>query len=74
MIDPSGSGGGPVTDNSEPAAGFTWTTYPERLEAAGVSWKIYQQADNFDDNALAWFAQYINALPGTPFTIAAGPR
>jgi phospholipase C len=66
MIDPSGTGGGPVTNNAEPAAGFTWTTYPERLQAAGVTWKIYQQADNYDDNALAWFAQYINAAPGTP--------
>jgi phospholipase C len=32
MIDPNGTGGGPVTDNSE--AGYTWTTYPERLQAA----------------------------------------
>ena len=66
MIDPHGTGGGPVTDNTEPAAGFTWTTYPERLQAAGISWKVYQQPDNFDDNALAWFAQYKNAAPGTP--------
>ncbi|HXU76171.1 MAG TPA: alkaline phosphatase family protein, partial [Methylomirabilota bacterium] len=66
MVDPNGTGGGPVINNSEPAAGFNWTTYPERLQAAGVSWKIYQQSDNFDDNALAWFAQFINAAPGTP--------
>jgi phospholipase C len=64
MIDPNGTGGGPVIDNSEP--GFTWTTYPERLQAAGVSWKVYQQPDNFDDNALAWFTQYRNASPGNP--------
>ena len=64
MIDPNGTGGGPVIDNSEP--GFTWTTYPERLQAAGVSWKVYQQPDNFDDNALAWFNQYRNAFPGQP--------
>ena len=64
MIDPNGTGGGPVIDNSEP--GFTWTTYPERLQNAGVSWKVYQQADNFDDNALAWFVQYRNAMPGNP--------
>jgi phospholipase C len=31
---------GPVVDNSE--EGYDWTTYPERLTAAGVSWKIYQ--------------------------------
>jgi len=35
-----GKGGGPVLDNAE--AGYGWTTYPERLESAGVSWKIYQ--------------------------------
>ena len=35
-----GAGGGPVVDNAE--AGYGWMTYPERLEAAGVSWKIYQ--------------------------------
>ena len=35
-----GSGGGPVVDNAE--AGYGWSTYPERLQRAGVSWKIYQ--------------------------------
>ncbi|MFJ8471042.1 phosphocholine-specific phospholipase C [Kitasatospora sp. NPDC094011] len=55
-----------VLDNTEPAAGFGWTTYAERLEAAGISWKVYQQSDNFDDNALAWFANFKNAKPGSP--------
>ncbi len=64
MIDPNGTGGGPVIDNNEP--GFSWTTYPERLQNAGVSWNVYQQTDNFDDNALAWFVQYRNAHPGNP--------
>jgi phospholipase C len=31
---------GPVITNAE--AGYNWTTYPERLQQAGVSWKIYQ--------------------------------
>ena len=35
-----GSGGGPVLDNAE--AGYGWSTYPERLVNAGISWKIYQ--------------------------------
>jgi phospholipase C len=35
-----GSGGGPVIDNAE--AGYGWSTFPERLQQAGVSWKIYQ--------------------------------
>ena len=39
-------------------AGFRWTTYPERLEKAGVSWKIYQERDNFGDNPLSCFQNY----------------
>ena len=64
-LDAEGTAGGPVTDNR--TTGFRWTTYPERLQAAGVDWKIYQNAaDNYDDNALAWFAQYQRAMPGSP--------
>ncbi|WP_329578549.1 phospholipase C, phosphocholine-specific [Kitasatospora sp. NBC_01250] len=64
MIDPNGTGGGPATDNSK--SGFTWTTYPERLQAAGISWKVYQQQDNFDDNALAWFKSFQTAPQDSP--------
>ena len=60
MIDPNGTGGGPVIDNSE-AVPYTWSTYPERLEAAGISWQVYQEFDNYDDNALAWFKVFQNA-------------
>jgi phospholipase C len=35
-----GNGGGPVINNAE--AGYDWSTYPEKLEKAGISWKIYQ--------------------------------
>jgi phospholipase C len=35
-----GAGGGPVLANDE--AGYDWSTYPERLQAAGISWKVYQ--------------------------------
>jgi phospholipase C len=42
--------------------GYRWTTYPERLEAAGVSWKVYQfLPDNFGDNSLAGFPPYREA-------------
>ncbi|NMX59733.1 phosphocholine-specific phospholipase C [Pseudomonas sp. WS 5146] len=41
------------------SVGYTWKTYPERLEEAGVSWKVYQfLPDNFGDNPLAGFRQY----------------
>jgi phospholipase C len=33
---------GPVLDNAE--VGYNWRTYPERLQAAGVTWKIYQDS------------------------------
>jgi phospholipase C len=35
-----GNGGGPVITNAE--AGYDWSTYPERLERAGLSWRVYQ--------------------------------
>ena len=47
-----GSGEGPVIDNAE--AGYDWSTYPERLEKAGVSWKIYQDAGAGLDAAHFW--------------------
>jgi len=68
MIDPHGTGGGPVTDDT-PAFDnviLSWTTYPERLQAAGISWRIYQEVDNFDDNALAWFKQFAHAPTSSP--------
>jgi phospholipase C len=67
-IDPGGAGGGPVTDNSPAHNNVTlsWTTYPERLERAGVSWQVYQEEDNYDDNALAWFKQFGSAPATSP--------
>jgi len=64
MVDPHGLYEGPVTTNAEP--GFSWTTYPERLQKAGVSWRVYQETDNYDDNALAWFTQFRNADVASP--------
>jgi phospholipase C len=45
---------------------LSWKTYPERLEAAGISWQVYQEEDNFDDNALAWFTQFGGAATSSP--------
>ncbi|MET9506474.1 phosphocholine-specific phospholipase C [Streptomyces sp. NPDC006622] len=47
-----GRGGGPVMGNDE--AGYDWTTYPERLEKAGVSWKIYQDIGDGLDARGSW--------------------
>lgn len=38
---------------------FTWITYPERLEAAGVSWRLFQNIDNnYTDNPLHGFKTF----------------
>lgn len=42
-----------------------WKTTAEIYEDAGVSWSVYQDADNFDDNPLAWFGQFQDALAGS---------
>jgi phospholipase C len=57
---------GPGFDERHKKNGYTWTTYPERLEASGVSWKLYQggtgepgtPTDNYTDNSLEYFASY----------------
>ncbi|GAA0906458.1 phosphocholine-specific phospholipase C [Virgisporangium aurantiacum] len=47
-----GTGGGPVVDNAE--LGYGWSTYPERLERNGISWKVYQDIGNGLDAAGSW--------------------
>ncbi|WP_263409968.1 phosphocholine-specific phospholipase C [Terriglobus tenax] len=57
---------GPGLDERHHVNGYTWTTYPERLQKAGISWKLYQggsgepdtPVDNYTDNSLEFFAQY----------------
>ncbi|WP_448101868.1 phosphocholine-specific phospholipase C [Luteibacter jiangsuensis] len=68
--DPSGrlgsKGNGPGTEERPETNGYTWTTYPERLEKAGISWRVYQggtgepgsPTDNYTDNSLEFFARY----------------
>jgi len=68
---PAADRGGPAIvntfDDGGPASeGYFWTTYPERLEQAGVSWKLYQDMDdNFSDNPLEGFRQFRAAAPGS---------
>jgi phospholipase C len=75
--DPMGQHGGPSITNSHDRFvdvgghpdSYTWTTYAERLLAAGVTWRIYQdQADNFTDNPTEGFKTYrdsANKVPGS---------
>ncbi|OOQ87754.1 non-hemolytic phospholipase C precursor [Penicillium brasilianum] len=43
-----------------------WKTVYEFYEEAGVSWQLYQDTNNFDDNPLAWFQQYQKASKNSP--------
>lgn len=57
---------GPGFDERHKKNGYTWTSYPERLEAHGISWKLYQggtgepgtPTDNYTDNSLEFFSAY----------------
>ncbi|MDE8651009.1 phosphocholine-specific phospholipase C [Novosphingobium album (ex Liu et al. 2023)] len=68
--DPLARGNGPAIDNgydtldADPRGhgGYRWTTYPERLMAAGIGFQIYQDmADNFSDNPVVGFQRYRKA-------------
>jgi phospholipase C len=65
-IDPDGKHGGPIISNIAPPQGYGWTTYAERLEKAGISWKVYQQQDNYGLNVLENFSQFKNADKNSP--------
>jgi phospholipase C len=60
-IDADAEGGGPVTGNSKVKGGYRWTTYAERLQKAGVSWKVYQQQDNYGCNVLELLMTFMDA-------------
>jgi len=68
--DPFGKGNGPATYNNydhfdaDPGnnGGYTWTTYPERLDKAGITWQVYENMDdNYTDNPLAGFQSFRDA-------------
>ena len=76
MIDPAGTAGGPATANPpdyQPV--YTWTTYPERLQKAGISWQVYANDEvgdgtdgyvgDYGDNPLWLFQAYHDALAST---------
>ncbi len=67
--DPDGVNGGPILSNKAPKGGYTWTTYAERLEQAGVSWKVYQHEDGHSFNMLQNFKVFQEADKGSPLYI-----
>ncbi len=55
-----------TADMANDAAKFKpleWTTYAERLQKAGIDWRVYQEYDNFGDNALAYFRNFRAGAP-----------
>ena len=61
-------------ENVDYGSEVNWTTFPERLEDYGISWKIYQNEislptglegekdnwlGNFTDNPIEWFSQHL---------------
>jgi phospholipase C len=79
-IDPEGTGGGPFIDDdvwiyTKGVKPFAWPTYAERLQRAGITWQVYQEAleevgddpmtGNFHCNALAYFKPFADAPAGS---------
>jgi phospholipase C len=73
MIDPAGTAGGPATFNpADYQPVYHWTTYPERLQKAGISWQVYANNEvgdgsdgyvgDYGDNPLWLFQAYHDAL------------
>ncbi|OJJ34830.1 hypothetical protein ASPWEDRAFT_51087 [Aspergillus wentii DTO 134E9] len=66
--------GGPYLDNNETPGcengincyPLKWKTIFEYYEEAGVSWQVYQDRNNFDDNPLAYFQQFQKAPKSSP--------
>ncbi|MCM6778737.1 phospholipase C, phosphocholine-specific [Nocardia sp. CDC159] len=74
-IDPGGTAGGPATGNpADYRPVYRWTTYPERLQQAGISWQVFADdrvgddttnapfLGDYGDNPLWLFQQYHDAL------------
>lgn len=58
----------PAKDNitaAVTASAPNWTTYAETLQANQVSWKVYQEWDNYGDNYLAYFRNFRVNADGT---------
>jgi phospholipase C len=73
-INPDGGKGGPAISNPDDYLPvYTWTTYPERLQQAGVSWQVYANTEigegdwlgDYGDNPLWLFQAYHDAMNST---------
>jgi phospholipase C len=64
-IDAGGTLGGPIISNRDPSL-YRWKTYPEVLTDAGVTWRVYQEVDNYGCNVLEYFQSFQDAPAGSP--------
>ena len=55
-VDAAGKNGGPATNNK--GKSYSWETYPERLERAGITWRIYHDRDGRGLNMPRNFTQF----------------
>ncbi len=65
-INADGKDGGPMLTNAQIPGGARWTTYAERLEEAGISWKMYQHEPSGTFNMFHYFRRFQDAAKGTP--------
>ena len=63
-IDADGTFGEPVVTNGR--RNLTWETYPERLERAGVTWRVYHEWDDYGCNMLRFFSAYARSGKASP--------
>lgn len=63
-IDPVGAHGGPAINNE--GRNYSWETYPERLERAGISWRVYHDLDDYGCNSCQYFVQYKDLPRSSP--------
>jgi phospholipase C len=73
MIDPDTTGGGPIIVNKVPPQGLRWKTYAERLEEAGVSWRVYQHGPGQPHNLLRAFSRFMDAPGGSALQLRGMP-
>ena len=78
-IDPRGLHGGPIVqpiENLQPGA-LSWTTFPERLEEAGITWKVYNHLPPERRSELTSTLRYFRAYqdPVSPlYRLGLAPR
>ncbi|HEY1932328.1 MAG TPA: alkaline phosphatase family protein [Acetobacteraceae bacterium] len=60
-IDPHGLAGGPALNNE--GRHFGWETYPQRLQRAGITWRVYHEADDYGCNVCKWFPAFADSAP-----------